>query len=357
MVASHTSQTQGDSQSRPSSQPDLAQDLAEAKAQIKALNKDNRILRKRLERTTANLQHMEETKRSKESLLKTVISELQDSRQVLENKSNDLEITLEELRDTQERLVESEKLSALGQLVAGVAHEINTPVGTSITVASTLAEETTAFGNILAAGGLRKSQLQGYMAIALESSQLILNNLRRAGDLINNFKQVAVDQAHLEQRSFAIQAYSQQVFQSLSPQLHHHQWEVTGDEITLNSYPGLLAQVLTNLITNSLTHAYDPGESGQLRLTITQLDSNEIQMCYRDDGRGIAPELLPRIYEPFFTTARRRGGTGLGLHILHNLITQHLQGQIQVQSQLGQGTEFTIQFPIPSAPVPANPIP
>ena len=356
MVATHPNRSHSDSHSHsetdePGQGNASVEPSPEAAATIKALQKENRILRKKLERNTATLQHIEETKRNKESLLKTVISELEQSQEVLERKSSDLEMTLEELRKTQERLVESEKLSALGQLVAGVAHEINTPVGTSITVASTLADETTAFSKILTEGGLRKSQLQGYMAIAQESSQLILNNLQRAGDLIHNFKQVAVDQAHLEQRSFAIKAYSHKVFQSLSPQLHHHQWDVTGDEINLHSYPGLLAQVLTNLITNSLTHAYHPGESGSLSLSITQLDSGEVELCYRDDGRGIPQEILPSIYEPFFTTARNRGGTGLGLHILHNLITQHLQGQIQVQSELGQGTQFTIQFPMTPAPI------
>ncbi len=335
----------------------LAEDSIETTATIKTLQKENRILRKKLERTTANLQHIEETKRNKESLLKTVIRELEQSQQVLERKSSDLEMTLEELRKTQERLVESEKLSALGQLVAGVAHEINTPVGTSITVASTLADETASFSQILAEGGLRKSQLTGYMAIAQESCQLLSNNLQRAGELIQNFKQVAVDQAHLEQRCFALKAYSEQVFQSLSPQLHNHQWEVTGDEITLYSYPGLLAQVLTNLITNSITHAYGPDEPGQLRLTITQWNSSEVELCYSDDGKGIAPELIARIYEPFFTTARNQGGTGLGLHILHNLITQHLQGQIQVKSELGHGTHFSIQFPIPPEAITSPAIP
>ena len=353
MVATHPPQSKGHASQN---QPDhgLAQDSPETAATIKALQKENRILRKKLERTTSNLQHMEETKRNKESLLKTVISELEQSQKVLECKSADLEMTLEELRKTQERLVESEKLSALGQLVAGVAHEINTPVGTSITVASTLADETIAFRKVLAEGGLRKSQLTGYMAIAEESCQLLSNNLQRAGDLIQNFKQVAVDQAHLEQRSFEIKAYSQKVFQSLSPQLHLHQWDVTGDEITLCSYPGLLAQILTNLITNSLTHAYGPNEAGQLCLRITRLDSDEIELHYSDDGKGMTPEVLPRIYEPFFTTARNQGGTGLGLHILHNLITQHLQGQIQVQSELGQGSQFTIQFPIPPEITPTT---
>ncbi len=323
-----------------------AGDSPETATAIKALQKENRILHKKLERANAELQHMERTKRNQESLLKTVISELQESQQVLERKGHDLEITLEQLRNTQEQLVESEKLSALGQLVAGVAHEINTPVGTSITLASTLADETSLFLQRRARGGRKTSQRMSYAAIAQESSQLILSNLRRAGDLIQNFKQVAVDQSHLEQRSFALKAYSKQVFQSLSPQLHHHQWQVTGDELTLHSYPGLLAQVLTNLITNSLAHAYAPGESGQLSLAITQCDNNEVELCYGDQGRGMTPEVMQRIYEPFFTTARHRGGTGLGMHILYNLITQHLHGHIQLQSELGHGSSFTIRFPI-----------
>ncbi len=348
MVTTHLPQTPEYDREPRGLQP--VQDSNDSAATIKALTKENRILRKKLERAHENLRHIEDTKRNQESLLKTVISELQDSRAGLERKSNTLEATLDQLRKAQERLIETEKLSALGQLVAGVAHEINTPVGTSITLASTLADETEQFTTALNSGPLRKSQLTQYLAIAQDSAQLLLSNLQRAGNLVQNFKQVSVDQASLKQRCFELKAYSEKVFQSLSPKLHHHQWEVTGDEIVLHSYPGLLAQILTNLITNSLAHAYGPNEPGQLHLTITQRNSSEVELCYGDDGRGIAPALLNRIYEPFFTTKRNQGGTGLGLHILHNIITQHLQGQIQVQSDLGRGTHFIIQFPIPPEP-------
>lgn len=259
----------------------------------------------------------------------------------------ELSQTLENLKATQKKLVESEKMAALGSLVAGVAHEINTPVGTSITAASTLADETQAFVNAVAQGNLKRSVLQSYIEVANDCTALILHNLHRAGELIHSFKQVAVDQTSLEQRTFAVKSYLEEILLSLAPKLKQtpHTLTVEGDEtITLYSYPGALAQIVTNLVVNSLFHAYQPDEVGKLRFVVQQQEQVVIQ--YSDDGCGIPPQHLSKIFEPFFTTARNLGGTGLGLHIVYNLVTQKLGGTIDVQSEVGVGTLFIVRLPL-----------
>jgi two-component system, NtrC family, sensor kinase len=318
---------------------------------LKELQKELRIIRKKYQRSEIDRRQLEETNRNKEALLKQVILELQDSQQILQRKGSDLQRALVELEQTQSQLVESEKLAALGRLVAGVAHEINTPIGTGITLASTLADETKLFSQAIEQGSLKRSLLNNYIQIATESTQLMLSNLNRAGELVQSFKQVAVDQTRLELRWFDVRSYLEDVMASLSPQLRQtgHSWQITGVEsLGINSYPGVLAQILTNLVTNSLTHGYGPGEAGQLKLHIA-LETDQLLLDYRDDGRGIPIEHQAKIFEPFFTTARDRGGTGLGLSIIYNLISRNLQGDIAMTSQPGHGVRFQIRIPLQSS--------
>lgn len=319
---------------------------------FKQLQKEFRILQKKFQRSETDRVHLEETNRNKESLLKQVIVELQDSQCILQKKGADLEQALAELEQTQSQLVESEKLAALGRLVAGIAHEINTPIGTGITLASTLADETKLFSQAIAEGGLKRSVLNHYLQVATESSQLMLSNLNRAADLIHSFKQVTVDQNRLDLRQFEVRAYLESVIVSLSPQLRQtgHVWSLSGDEfLVIHSYPGVLAQIITNLVTNSLIHGYSPDETGTLKLHISR-DADHLFLDYCDDGRGIPIENQSRIFEPFFTTARDRGGTGLGLSIIYNLISHSLHGDITMTSGLGQGARFQIRIPLSSPP-------
>ena len=267
--------------------------------------------------------------------------------QALQNKNQELVHTLEQLQTTQHQLIESEKMAALGGLVAGVAHEINTPLGTAVISASTLENHTHSMQNDLVQGNLKRSALQNYLTVATESSQLILSNLHRAGELIQSFKQIAVDQTSLQVRTFALKPYLEEVLFSLSPQIKKtdHQLTVRGDDtLTLYSYPGAISQIVTNLVVNSLTHAYQPDTKGNLSWSITSQEE-QIVLCYSDDGCGISQTNLHRIFEPFFTTARDRGGSGLGLHLVYNLVTQKLQGKITVDSEVEAGTTFTITLP------------
>ncbi|PSB00633.1 sensor histidine kinase [Merismopedia glauca] len=316
--------------------------------EIQNLNKKIRILENKLHRSETERAKLEGTNRNREYLLKKVICELQESQEFLEKKRADLEKVIDELKRVQDRLIESEKMAALGTLVAGVAHEINTPLGTSITLASALRDETQLFYSVATSGQLKRSLLNSYIEVAAESTDLILNNLQRAGELVQSFKQVAVDQSTLEQRTFQVKSYLEEVTTSLSPHLKStlHTLSVTGDDyLAINSYPGALAQLVTNLVTNSLTHAYQAGMRGCLYFEVMQRHESCL-IHYSDDGCGIPQAILGKIFEPFFTTARDRGGTGLGLHISYNLVTQKLQGTIDVKSEVGQGTQFIITLPL-----------
>ncbi|HBK96158.1 MAG TPA: hypothetical protein DD001_01935 [Microcoleaceae bacterium UBA10368] len=271
----------------------------------------------------------------------------QNLEELVQQRTSELSQTLEDLKSTQNQLVESEKMAALGGLVAGVAHEINTPIGIGIAAASLLAEKVTKFCEIYSNGQIKRSELEKFLDITMQSSNMILANLTRAADLIHSFKEVAVDQSSELKRTFPVKKYLEEILTSLTAKLRttKHKVEVNCDEnIVLDSYPGLFYQIVTNLVLNSLIHAYEPKDEGVLTFDF-QLDGELLVFEYADNGKGITPENLSKIFEPFFTTKRGQGGTGLGLHIIYNLVNQKLQGTIKCQSQLGQGTKFLIKFP------------
>ncbi len=265
----------------------------------------------------------------------------------LEAANAELKSTLEQLTRAHKQLVESEKMASLGGLVAGVAHEINTPVGIGVTAASHLEAKTQEILGEYRAGGLKRARLEEYLSVCDESTHMILSNLKRAAELIRSFKQVAVDRSTEERRSFKLHGYLDEVLLSLRPHLKktEHKVEISCDpELTMDSYPGALSQIITNLVMNSLMHAFDPGEAGRIGIS-AELTEGQVRLIYVDNGKGIAPEHLDKIFEPFYTTRRGRGGTGLGLHILYNLVTQQLHGTVRCESAPGQGTTFTLLLP------------
>ena len=275
------------------------------------------------------------------------ITQQQADQQKLIDQTQALSQTLDTLQTAQAELIRSAKMAALGNLVAGVAHEISTPVGTAVMTASTLENATQSIAADLKQGEIKRSSFENYLGVAAECSHLMLNNLTRAGELINTFKKVAVDQTSVQKRTFLLKPYIEEVVANLLPQFKKtlHRTQVIGDStLLIDSYPGSLAQIITNLTTNSLIHAYPDNQSGVISITIATQLSN-IALTYHDDGCGIAPEHQSRIFEPFFTTARDTGGSGLGLHLVYNLVTQTLNGNIQMVSTPGQGTTFTITFP------------
>jgi signal transduction histidine kinase len=279
--------------------------------------------------------------------IRNLTQELQNTNQDLVVRTEELLGTLSDLQMAQKKLIEAEKMVALGNLVTGVAHEVSTPIGVSLMAASILDDKTVDMVNCFNEGELKLSDLKHYLSTTLESSHLLLDNLQQAAELLRNFKQVAVDQANFERRVFKVKPYINGILISLSPKLKqtNHVVSIYGDEkISIESYPGAFAQIITNLVMNSLNHAYQENEFGQLTFVLTPLD-NQLLITYNDDGCGISPEDLKRIFEPFFTTARHAGGTGLGLYIVYNLVTQKLGGQIQAESNMGVGTTFRLKLP------------
>jgi histidine kinase len=279
--------------------------------------------------------------------------------QALSQKNAELSETLHSLKQTQRQLVESEKLASLGQLVAGVAHEINTPVGVGVTGASTLADETAKIEALYRSGEMKRSDLDRYVHTASTISRLLLSNMERAATLTQSFKEVAIDQTSQERRTFRLDEYIREVLLNLNPILRKtlHQVEVDcAESIMVDSYPGAVSQILTNFVMNAMLHAFDEGSAGIMRIAVRELDADAIELRFSDNGKGIAQENLPRIFDPFFTTKRGHGGSGLGLSIIHNLASGTLMGKIEVESALGSGTTFTLTFPRKiSASAPLHP--
>jgi len=241
-------------------------------------------------------------------------------------------------------------MSALGGLVAGISHEINTPIGVSVTAASHLEKITKDFASLCRDNNVRKSDLEKYVKTSIEASEMILSNLKRSHELIRSFKQVAVDQSTEERRTFNIGDYIGQVLLSLKPTLKKTEHVVqvncpAGLEIT--NYPGALSQILTNFIMNSLMHAYDKGQKGTIVIDAS-IAKNNVVLKYSDDGKGIEASIVDKIFDPFFTTKRGQGGTGLGLNIVYNIVSQTLNGTIKTTSTVGHGTVFTVVFPVQS---------
>ncbi|MCU0754473.1 MAG: ATP-binding protein [Xanthomonadales bacterium] len=262
--------------------------------------------------------------------------------------NRELQDSLEEIRFIQRQLVQSEKMAALGNLVAGISHEINTPIGISVTAASHLEDETRRVMQLIADGKLSKSVLNAYQADAIKSAQLILNNLRRASQLVRSFKQVAVDQSSEEAREFPLKPYLDEVLLSLGPALKktRHQVRVRcPEDLTLYTYPGALSQILVNLVMNSLIHAFEDLDEGEIRIECERY-GEEWLLLYRDNGQGMDDVTRQRVFEPFFTTKRGNGGSGLGLHVVFNLVTQLLRGHIECMSTPGRGVEFQIAMPV-----------
>ena len=253
-----------------------------------------------------------------------------------------------ELRQAMTQLVQSEKLAALGHLVAGVAHELNTPLGNTRVVASSLGEEVRAFAAAVESGALRRSQADAFLNRSREAVDLLERNAARAADLIGHFKQVAVDQTSMRRRRFSLRQTVEELLATLRPQFKHTAHRIELDippDIELDSYPGPLEQVVANLVGNSLTHGFAGIEAGVIRIRAALLDADRVQLDYTDDGIGIPEPILHRIFEPFFTTRLGQGGSGLGLYIVYNLITGVLGGTVQAERAPERGATFTVILP------------
>jgi PAS domain S-box-containing protein len=257
------------------------------------------------------------------------------------------EVTLTQLKLAQNDLIQSEKMAALGGLVAGISHEINTPIGLMLSSVTHFDAKTNDIAKLYENGELDEITLDAYFNLVHRITKIITANCQRAADLISSFKQVAVDQSSGHSREFEIKHYIKDVLLSLHPVLKNTPIQVELDcpeGLIINSYAGAIAQILTNFIMNSLKHGYESNQKGILLIRIRLLDDDMIELIYADNGKGIPNEIQSKVFDPFFTTQRGNGGTGLGLHIVYNLIIYTLNGSLELQSS-ESGTTFLVKFP------------
>lgn len=296
-----------------------------------------------------------------ESELRTLNTELearvQRRTEALASLNAELSGTVATLQATQSELVQAEKMAALGSLVAGVAHELNTPLGNGLMAVSALADEVRQFRQSMQ-DGLRRSALEALLAGVEQGTSIATRNLHRAADLVTSFKQVAVDQTSAQRRRFALVEVVTEILASLRPTLGRTPYQTVVDvpaDLQLDSYPGALGQVIANLVTNAVVHGFEDRTQGCIRMTGTRVDGAGILLCVADDGHGIPATLLDRIFDPFVTTKMGRGGTGLGLHISYNAVVNVMGGSLSVHSVEGEGTVFELRLPV-SAPHTAGPL-
>ena len=274
--------------------------------------------------------------------LNTTLDELAQS-------NHSLEHALDDLRKTQDRLVESEKMAALGQLVGGVAHEINTPVGVGVTAASTIVSNMKDFRRGFQNGEVSASDLEKFLDHSIDGGEMVLRNLQRAAELTQSFKQVAVSQSGELKAPFALRAQLLQALKDLEQDLDRAaiKVEVYGLEshdIQWEGYAIAYRQVISNLLTNAITHAFEKNQKGTVRFELS-FNDRDILLSYSDDGQGMAPDVRERAFDPFFTTNRTQGGTGLGLHLVYNIIVQKFGGSLSLDTKPGAGCHIKMSWP------------
>ena len=262
--------------------------------------------------------------------------------------NSELSAAMETLKMAQGELVRSEKLAALGNLVGGVAHELNTPIGNGVMAVSTVYDHVREFRRRMESGLWRPS-LEAFVDRVERGSEIAVRNLQRAHELLASFKQVAIDQASAQRRQFMLSEVIDEILLTLQPTFKRTPFKLRcriPADLTMDSYPGPLGQVLTNLLTNSLQHGFEGRASGQVDITAEREDDGRVCLEVADDGMGIAPDMLDRIFDPFVTSKLGRGGNGLGLHIVWNTVTGVLGGSISVDSKPERGTRFRIILPV-----------
>lgn len=273
----------------------------------------------------------------------------QDSLSILKQKDHEIKMSkemiekdLDMLKKMQQELVEKEKMAALGTLVAGVAHEVNTPLGVAVTSITACSEEIRSLKRLYELEELSESDMETFLETASESAQIVHKSLNQAARLIHSFKKISVDQNIDDVRQIDVYEYIQDIIRTFSNQLKKTRINVElkcSQGIIVKTYPGSLAQILSNLLINTINHAYNSNQQGKVIIKIN-LDGNRLYILFMDDGQGMDDELKAHAFQPFVTTGRDKGGSGLGLYIVYNLVTQRFGGHIKLESQIGKGSRF-----------------
>ena len=299
----------------------------------------------KIEQQISKLQQAEQENRQLTTSLEQKIAQRTDA---LKTSNQELLNTLATLHQYQNQIVETEKMASLGQMVAGVAHEVNTPIGLGVTASTLMQDKLADIQKAFDEKKLTSSHLAKFLAESKENLGIIYRNMERAASLISSFKRVAVDQSNDNRRQFNMQQLINEVLLSLRPNLKKTQHQVIVNcpaGLELDSKPGPINQILINLVMNSLIHAFEHIEQGEICISVS-VQNNNCQLLYTDNGAGVPENIKKRIFDPFVTTKRGEGGSGLGLHLVYNLVTQALNGKIYLDSTLGQGIRIQIDFPV-----------
>ncbi|WP_231847733.1 two-component regulator propeller domain-containing protein [Shewanella violacea] len=312
------------------------------------IDRDNQGTPTRLAGTIKNIQSQKENEAELIALNQDLEQRVRDRTLEYQHSNDELKQTLERLEFTQSELINKEKMATLGGLVASITHEINTPLGISVTAASHLQESVKVFNKKYGEGDVSHEDFEQYQTEIDEGSTLMLSNLNRVSKLVKSFKQVSVDQSHEDVQEFNLKVYLDEIFLALKPLLsrtgHEYSYQCP-DNIILKSRPGIFYQIISNLFNNSVVHGFPDGDSGKLTLNIIKVEQG-IEMIYQDNGCGMPTSVQEQIFDPFFTTKRGKGGSGLGMNIVYNLVTQELKGKIRLHSEPGAGSTFHISLPM-----------
>ena len=315
------------------------------KEKEKLLNEHYEQLKEKVAQRDDEIEARKKAEDEVRALNETLEVKVEDRTKQLKEANGELEKSMDELKHTQQNLIESEKMASLGELVAGVAHEINTPVGLSLTGITHFMSMSETISKQYEEGHLSEEEFEDFINTTKELSQSINLNLNKTAQLVKSFKQVAVDQSSDETREFELREYIDEILMSLNNITKKTKIKINVDcpKMILNGYPGAVSQIFTNLIINSLKHAYQKDDVNSIDIKITN-EENRIFVEYKDYGKGVPSDNMPKIFNPFFTTRRDHGGSGLGLSIIYNLITTKLNGKIEVNSVENKGTTFNIEF-------------
>ena len=319
------------------------------------IDEQNLLLEQEVAKKTASLsQIMLDLEQQKDELIgnqRELRAEIENRQRVeneLRKRNNELASSMDTLNQAKDQLLESERMATLGGLVAGITHDVNTPIGVSVTAASFLEDRLNKLQKQFEDKTLTAGQMESFLDESHQTTSLLMKNLQRACELIESFKQISVDQTSDAERKFNLGEYIDEVMQSLKPSFKHttHKFNIEcPDDLVIRCAPGVIAQIITNMVMNSLIHGFDGVHNGRVSLSVS-VDGDDIIMDYRDNGKGLTEAQLDKLFDAFFTTRRSEGGSGLGTHIMYNLVTQALNGTITPTSAPGKGLSYHIRFPL-----------
>ncbi|MFC0047858.1 HAMP domain-containing sensor histidine kinase [Rheinheimera tilapiae] len=315
---------------------------------IEELQMLGRAVNNMLERIEQQINKLQQAEQEIRHLNQGLEAKINERTVALKSSNQDLLNTLETLHQYQNQIVETEKMASLGQMVAGVAHEVNTPIGLGVTASTLMQDKLTDIQKAFDDKKLTSNQLSKFLSESKENLGIIYRNLERAASLIRSFKQVAVDQSNENRRQFNMLQLMNEVLLSLRPNLKKTQHQILVEcdpQLEIDSKPGPINQILINLIMNSLIHAFEHTDHGTINITV-KVEQNRCQIRYKDNGSGVPEHIKKRIFDPFVTTKRGEGGSGLGMHLVYNLVTQALNGKISLESSLGEGVDILFDFPV-----------